>query len=192
MTLDQPAILVLLYGVIPMWLAAGFADWCCHRATDIETTTGAKESLIHLLMFFEVGGPLLAGIFLEINAGIILFMVVMFLVHEATALWDVAYATTARLVTPFEQHVHSFLEMMPLLAIACVVVAHWGQALSLIGLGSEHPRFTLSLKAHQLPIAYTATLFGAILLFELLPYLEELRRGIRANGGAWAPRRSSN
>lgn len=43
-----------------VWLVAGFADWLCHRASHIESTTGAKESLIHLLMFAEVGVPLLA------------------------------------------------------------------------------------------------------------------------------------
>jgi hypothetical protein len=52
-----------------------------------------------------------------VNAGIILLMIGSFLVHEATALWDVSYATTAREVTPIEQHVHSFLEMIPLMAI---------------------------------------------------------------------------
>jgi hypothetical protein len=184
---DQPAILILLYGVIPLWLGAGFADWCCHRASHIETTAGAKESLIHLLMFLEVGAPLLAGIFLEINAGTIVLMAAMFFLHEATALWDVTYATTARRVTPFEQHVHSFLELMPLLAIACILVTHWGQALALFGAGTEHARFTVELKATPLPAAYTVTLFSAIFFLEIVPYMEELVRGLRANGGAWVP-----
>jgi hypothetical protein len=184
----HPAILVLLFGVIPVWLAAGFADWCCHRATHIETTTGAKESAIHLLMFLEVGAPLLAGLFLEINAGTIIFMVAMFFLHEATALWDVTYATTVRRITPFEQHVHSFLELMPLLAITCILIAYWGQTMALLGVGNEEARFDISLKGHPLPPVYLATLFGAIFLFEVLPYLEELTRGLRANGGAWIPR----
>jgi hypothetical protein len=69
-----------------------------------------------LLMFAEVGVPLLAAMFLEVNALIIAAMIVTFFIHEATALWDVSYATTARTVTPIEQHVHSFLEMIPLMA----------------------------------------------------------------------------
>jgi hypothetical protein len=64
-------------------------------------------------MFAEIGLPLLAAMFLDINGLIIAFMIVMFLVHEATALWDVSYATTLRTVTPIEQHVHSFLEIIP-------------------------------------------------------------------------------
>ncbi len=176
----DPTLTILMYFVLPVWLAAGFADWLCHRATRIESTTGAKESVIHLLMFAEVGLPLLAAIFLEINAGIILLMIVAFFVHEATALWDVSYAVSGRKVTPFEQHVHSFLELVPLMAILLVVARHWTQFLALLGLGSEPARFGLTAKSEPLPVAYIAILFALILLFELLPYLEELWRGVRA------------
>jgi hypothetical protein len=48
---------------------AGFADYLCHRSSHIESTTSVKESLIHALMFAEVGIPLLSGIYLEINSG---------------------------------------------------------------------------------------------------------------------------
>jgi hypothetical protein len=60
----EPAVLVLLYFILPLWLAAGFADYLCHRASNIELTSGYKESLIHLLMFSEIAVPLLAAIFL--------------------------------------------------------------------------------------------------------------------------------
>jgi hypothetical protein len=119
--LSDPTALILMYFILPIWLVAGFADWLCHRASHIESTTGAKESLIHLLMFAEVGVPLLAGMFVDINALVIATMIVAFLVHEATALWDVNYATTARTITPTEQHVHSFLEMIPLMAMLSVI-----------------------------------------------------------------------
>lgn len=84
--LNDPMVLVLMYFVLPVWLVAGFADWLCHRATHIESTTGAKESLIHLLMFAEVGIPLLAAMFLEVNALVISVMMIVFLIHEATAI----------------------------------------------------------------------------------------------------------
>ncbi len=115
--LQDPAVLILMYFILPIWLLAGCADWLCHRTSHIETTTGAKESILHLLMFAEIGLPLLAAIFLEVNTGIIALMIVAFFIHEATALWDVSYAVTARDVTPIEQHVHSFLELVPLMAI---------------------------------------------------------------------------
>ncbi|WFP75430.1 diguanylate cyclase [Mesorhizobium sp. WSM4906] len=185
--LSDPVVVILMYFVLPVWLIAGFADWLCHRATHIESTTGAKESLIHLLMFVEVGIPLLAAMFLEVNALIIAVMMIVFLVHEATAIWDVRYATTACTVSPVEQHVHSFLEMIPLMGLVSVVSLHWGQFLALFGFGPERARFGLAWKEQQLPVAYIATVMTVILLFELLPYVEEFFRGLRANSGRLVP-----
>ncbi|RWL50272.1 MAG: diguanylate cyclase [Mesorhizobium sp.] len=185
--LADPMVLILMYFVLPVWLIAGFADWLCHRATHIESTTGAKESLIHLLMFAEVGIPLLAAMFLEVNALVIAVMIVAFFVHEATAMWDVRYATTARTVGPIEQHVHSFLEMIPLMGLVIVVALHWGQFLALFGAGSETARFDLTWKHQQLPVAYVAVVMIVIVLFELLPYVEEFFRGLRANSGRLVP-----
>jgi hypothetical protein len=178
--LADPTVIILMYFILPIWLVAGFADWLCHRASHIETTTGVKESIIHLLMFAEVGAPLLACLFLDINALIIALMIIAFFIHEATALWDVSYAVTAREVTPIEQHVHSFLEMIPLMAMLSVISLHWGQFLALFGLGAEIPQFALGWKPTSLPTAYVFSILAAIVLFELLPYLEEFVRGLRA------------
>jgi hypothetical protein len=84
--LSEPDVLILMYFVIPVWFAAGFADWLCHRSSNIETTSGIKESWIHIIMFAEVGIPLLAALFLEINAAVIALMIGMFVIHEATAM----------------------------------------------------------------------------------------------------------
>jgi hypothetical protein len=182
--LSDPAVLILLYFILPVWLAAGFADWLCHRAAHIETTSGAKESMLHLLMFAEIGVPLLAAIFLEINAGIIALMIVAFFLHEATFFWDLSYAITMREVSPIEQHVHSFLEMIPLMAILFVVSLHWGQFQALFGFGSETPRFGLAWKEEPLPASYVLSIMTAIVLFEIIPYIEEFFRGVRANKGS--------
>src|SRR6266567_4085037 len=48
--------------------------------------------------------PLLAAMFLNINALVIAIMIAAFFLHEATALWDASYATTARILTPIDQH----------------------------------------------------------------------------------------
>jgi hypothetical protein len=178
---SDPTILLLMYFVLPLWLAAGFADWLCHRASNIQNTSGVKESLIHLLMFIEVAIPILAAMFLEINAMIIVVMLAAFFAHEATALWDVSYATTVRTVSPIEQHVHSLLEVIPLLAICCVVSLHWGQFLALFGCGAETAILVFAWKCWSLPIWYVATIMTIVLLFELLPYVEEFVRCSRAN-----------
>lgn len=128
--------------------------------------------------------------FLDINAVIIATMLVAFLIHEATAMWDVRYATTARTVTPIEQHVHSFLEMIPLMGIIIVISLHWGQFLALFGFGSESARFNLVEKPEPLPVAYIVAMLGVILRFEFLPYIEEFVRGLRANAGKHLPERA--
>jgi hypothetical protein len=171
---------ILLYFVLPLWLLAGFADYLCHRASRIESTSGYRESLLHLLMLIEIGVPLLAAIFFEINALIIATMIAGFVVHQLTALWDTTYASHMRHITPVEQQVHSFLELMPLMAMLIVIILNWPQFLSLWGLGSEAGRYELALKRDPLPWTYVAGFLSAVLLFEILPYLEEFVRGLRS------------
>jgi hypothetical protein len=48
-------------------------------------------------------------------------------------------------------------------------------------------RFTLAWQPDKLPVAYVGMLLAAILLFELLPFIEEFLRGLRANAGALVP-----
>jgi hypothetical protein len=170
---------ILMYFVLPVWVAAGFADYLCHRATNIETTSGPKESLLHLLQFAEMAVPTLAAIFLEINALIILVMIACLILHEATAIWDVSYAYQLRTITPTEQHVHSFLEMLPLAGLLVIITLHAQQFLALFGLGNEIAVFTLRLKQPPLPWLYVTVMLSLVLLFDVLPYLEELVRGIR-------------
>jgi hypothetical protein len=177
--MSEAAVIVLLYFVLPLWLAAGFADYLCHRASRIQLTTGYKESLLHLLMFSEIAVPLLAAIFFEINAFVIAVMIVGFITHQLTALWDVAFASDKRQVSPIEQQIHSFLELLPLAGMLIVIILHWPQFLSLWGLGPETPRYSLALKAEPLPWTYVTGFLCAVLVFELLPYLEELIRGWR-------------
>src|SRR5258705_2763512 len=119
-----------MYFVLPVWLAAGFADWMCHRASRIEITSGPKESLIHLLMFVEVAIPITAAMSFEINSLVILVMIVFWAVHEATAVWDVSYAADKREVTPIEQYVHSYLGVLPLMSLLLVVALNWSQFLA--------------------------------------------------------------
>jgi len=131
---------VLMYFILPLWLCAGFADWLCHRASNIATTAGPKESLIHLLMLVEMAIPVTAAMTFEVNALILLLMIVCWVLHEATAVWDVFYAVERREVTPIEQWVHTYLGVIPLMSLVLVVVLNWQQFLALFGLGTAAPR----------------------------------------------------
>jgi len=170
----------LMYFIVPLWLAAGVADWICHRRAHIERTSGPKESLIHLLMLAEMGLPILAALFLEVNVAVFILMITCFFLHEITSLWDVAYASKTRTIPPIEQHIHSFLEMLPLMAISMMALMHWEQFTALFGFGGASADFSLTLKAVPLPRQYVVWLLCAVVVFELLPYGEELHRTWRS------------
>jgi hypothetical protein len=174
------------YFLIPIWTAAGIADWWCHRRTKIEQTTGAKETLLHLLMLLEAGIPVTAGLLLEINPPVLAVMIAAFFLHEATAMWDVTYAVTRREVRPIEQHVHSFLEMVPLNAVTLVSLLHWPELKALLGLRIAAPS-ALRLKQDPLAGGYIAGTLATMLLLEVLPYVEELARDWRAHPGQLVP-----
>ncbi|HYG90291.1 MAG TPA: hypothetical protein VD978_28995 [Azospirillum sp.] len=172
----------LMFFVLPLWITSGVADYLCHRATDIEHTTGSYESLLHLAMLVEMGVPTLAALLLEINSPVLALMVASFVLHEATALWDVSYAVGHRNVTPLEQHVHSFLEMLPLMALSFIAVLHWPEVMAMVGAGDRPADWSLRLKEDPLPTGYVVATLAAVVLFNALPYLEELWQDIRANG----------
>ena len=168
----------ILYCLIPLWIAVGFADWLCHRASDISRTAGAKESALHLLMLAEIGIPLLAGLFLEINALVLLIMFAGLLAHEATSLWDLHYAHGRRDISPIEQHVHSFQEIIPMILFALVCFLNWDQLAALLAWRSD-AEFSLEWKPNPLPAAYLATILSLTALFVWLPFAEEFLRALR-------------
>ena len=182
MQTDQILQTMLMYFVLPLWLAAGFSDYLCHRASHIERTSGWRESVLPLLQLVEMGIPVLAALFLEINAAIIVLMILCFFLHQATALWDLYYATARREVGPVEQHVHSFLEMVPLMGLLLVVALHWDQFIALFGWAPA--RFDFAFKPRPLPWMYVSAALSAAVLFEFLPYLEEFWRGWRSRRAA--------
>jgi len=167
---------ILQYFVVPVWIAAGFADWLCHRVTRIEKTSGSKESVLHLVMLAELGIPVCVALLLEINALILAFLIGAFVLHQLTALWDLRRAVGVRYISPIEQQVHSFLELMPLCAALLMVILHWPQFLALFGLGNEAADFSIRLKGAPLSWRYVIGVLGAVALFNLAPYLEELVR----------------
>ena len=166
----------LLYFIIPLWLVAGLADYLLHRQTKIENTSGIKESMLHAVQLGETGIAIVAGLLFEINALILLVMLVALVMHEATALWDTNYALHRRYVGAVEQHVHSFLEVLPLMAVSFVIILHWPQFIALVGLGPESPRFDLHFKSTPIPVSYLVSLSIAVVSFAVLPYAEELWR----------------
>jgi hypothetical protein len=161
--MQEPARLLLMYAVLPLWVAGGLADWLCHRATDIAHTSGLKENLLHLVMFAEIGIGMVAVAFLEIDGAVLLIVLAVFVLHELTVYWDLHYSTPLRDVGPFEQMVHSVLEILPLLSLALLAVIGWPQLHD----GSLHR------KSQPLPMTYLAAAGTLVVLFNGLPLLQE-------------------
>lgn len=170
----------LMYCLVPLWLLAGFADWYCHYRDRIEFSSGLLESIIHVLMMIEMGVALLAALFFEINALVILIGAIAFICHELTALWDVSFAMRHRAIAPIEQHIHSFLEIIPLMALSLMILLHWPQFLVLLGISSERADFSLHWRAQPLAHGYVAGLLLAVALLLIIPYAQELLRALAA------------
>jgi hypothetical protein len=175
----EPVWDVLAYVVLPLWVVCGFLDYLCHRATHVEQATGVRESLVHWLMLVEVSVPMLLAVFFRINALVIAVMLIALVAHEITGYYDLKVAMATRKVTAFEHQVHSALEILPLAAILLIMTLHWPQTLALFGAGTQAADFSLAPK--QIPrwgeIIPPGTAFIAL---AILPYLEELLRGFRA------------
>ena len=168
----HPAVVLLLYGVVPLWLLTAPADWACHRKSGIERSSGVRESTLHLLLAAQAGLPLLAALFLEVNALILGLALALLLAHEVTAYCDTRYASSRRRIGPLEQHVHSLMEGLPIAAVLLLAVAYWPQWLALFGLGKEAADFSWQLKNSPLPAAYLATV-AIVAACNALLYAEE-------------------
>jgi len=170
--------LVLGFVVLPLWIAAGLADYLCHRAARISQNSGTAESVLHLIQFLLIGLPVSLALILRANAGFFLLAGLFILLHHLVAYVDVRYADTTRKIAPREQMVHSCLEILPIAALLLLAVAQWDQALAAVGLGAEAPVFKP--QVYVMSAVYAAVILAAALLFNLLPYLEELTRCLRA------------
>lgn len=159
---------LLMYVLVPLWIAAGLVDWLCHRRTAIARTSGLRENAFHWALLAQGGLVLAAIALLEINAVVLLLAFAGFLAHELT--------------TYVEQMVHSFMELLPL-AILCLAAAmQWDQVAALFGDGE--PDFVLEPKAVPWPAGWLLATAGAVLLLNVLPMAEETARCIRGRAAA--------
>ena len=175
-----PLLWWLLGGVVfPAWLLSGLADYVLHARTDIAHTSGVHESVLHLLQTAEIGVPVLAFLFLEVNAGTLLLMFAGVLVHTHTSWRDVRYAAALRPIPPSEQYAHSFLNVLPWIALALVAVLHWPVVQALFD-PSIASRWMPSIRDPQFDTTIVVAVLAAALLFGVVPGLLEFVRTLAA------------
>jgi hypothetical protein len=170
---DMFSVDILLWGflgyvVFPLWLLSGVADYLCHARSDIAHTSGTHESVLHLLQTAEIGLPVLVFLFLTTNALTLALMTAGVVAHTATSWRDVTFAAPLRHISPGEQYVHSFLNVLPWIALALVAILHWPMVVAMFD-----PAIASDWKPHWRQPAFNgATLFvvlAASLLFGALP-----------------------
>lgn len=167
---------ILVYGVLPAWLLAGFADYLCHRAVRIEIWNGPSESILHWIMLAEVGVPLMLVLLFRNDALLFLIAAGCYVSHEITTHFDLKLANDTRDVSPFEQQVHSLLEMLPLTALLILAALHWEQAEAIFGVGPQAADWSLTFDPAPTPSQWLVLAVG-LFCFGLIPYGEELYRG---------------
>jgi hypothetical protein len=171
----------LLYVLMPLWTIPGFGDYLCHRRAKIESTSGTQESITHSLMMAAVAVPAVQALLFETNALTLVVGAGALAFHELVVIWDVAYAAPRRRVSVTEQHLHSFLEVLPFATLSFLLCLRADQTLAILGLSNVKPDFSLRFKAEPPPPAYIAGLFALITLSIGIPYAEELLRCMRVN-----------
>ncbi len=160
----------LLWGLYPAWLLAGAGDYLCHRASDIEHTSGTKESWLHLLQFLSLLIAFAIAVLMTLNAIVFAIAVALVVVHTVLAHVDVSYTDGRRYISPIEQLVHGFMDVLPPVAIALIGVMHWPE----IAAAPSAP--ILSLRP---PDIGRVLFVGSFAVLSGVPILEELARTCR-------------
>jgi hypothetical protein len=170
---------VILYGLLPLWGVAGFIDWICHRVTQVERTSGLKESLIHSLMGLQLGIPILLCLNFQINVLIILICALMWLMHELVAHYDVHYASPLRTISIWEVHVHNYMATVPLYLFMLILIINWDVTTKAVTLDWRGQFGFHRLSAPLGSASYLGAYLGFMAVFCVLPYIEENIRCLR-------------
>ena len=167
---------LLLYVFLPLWGLAGFVDWCCHRATKIETTSGIAESILHSIMGIQIAIPILLCLLFKVNVLTLVICLAVWVMHELVAHFDVHYAAQKRHISIWEMHAHSYLATLPLYMLSLIFILNWETVAKLVTFNWQGEfNFMLVEKAHG-GDSYLPVYLGFMTLFCVFPYMEELLR----------------
>lgn len=179
MDTTQLLINALLFVFLPLWGIVGFFDWCCHRATQIESTSGLKESLMHSVMGIQVGIPILMCLLFQVNVLVLLVCLFAWVLHEAVAHWDVHYASPRRFISIWEMHAHSYLATLPFYMLAMIFIINWPVALDLVQFNWAGQMSLTRVDNPHGGEGYLAFYLTFMVILCGLPYLEENLRCLR-------------
>jgi len=107
----------LAYGGYLLWLIAGCLDFVCHRRTRLPQTSGLRESALHLAQLALLGIAMTSGLALTIGPAVFAALVALVAAHALLGYLDTRQAYGRRDIRPFEQHLHSVLDLAPVAAL---------------------------------------------------------------------------
>ena len=122
-----------------------------------------------------------ASLFCRVNETVLAIMTASAVTHEAIVLWDVGYATRLRPPSATEQHIHSFLEVLPFTALAFQACLNPEDVAVLAGRGSRRPNWRLEPKPEPAALLGSAGATIAATLLLVVPHLEEFIRCYRVD-----------
>jgi hypothetical protein len=165
---------LLLWVLYPTWLLAGAVDYLCHRRTAIGRTSGATESWFHVAQFACLALVFAGAVFLQVSAMVFALLIAGVVIHSVLAFADVAYTDGKRYISPLEQHAHSYMDVIPLVAIALIGALNWPEMLD------RAQVFALRTDVDSAEFV----LLVSFLLLTGVPIIEELTRTLRARRSA--------
>ena len=170
---EMPTELWLAYCAYLVWLVAGLGDFIRHWHTDLPHTSGTAESAAHLVQLGLLGVAIVLGLAFEMGPAIALAMLGLVVAHAAVGYLDTRIAfSRRRVVSPAEQHIHSVLDMAPIVGLAWLLASTWPAAVA--------AGWPLQLRQPVLPVSlWLAVLVPATVLC-VVPALLEFRAAWRA------------
>jgi len=161
------------YGGYLAWLLAGSGDFFCHRRTHLATTSGIAESAAHLVQLALLALAIVLGLALRPSVGLLVSLGVLVVMHAIVGYVDTRTAfSKGRVILPVEQHLHSILDMAPIIGYAVYAAWAWPEASAggaAFGLRDPPPG----------PAGWAMVLLPAIVLC-VLPALLEFRSAWKA------------
>jgi hypothetical protein len=163
------------------WLVCGLCDFIAHWRTDLAHTSGVAESAAHLVQLALLGVAVVLGLGFEAGQGSIALLLAIVFAHAVVGYVDTRIAFAApRVVSPFEQHIHSVLDMAPWVALAWLTASTWPAA--------ADAGWPLRMRQPTPPPAWWIAVLAPAIVLCVAPALFEFRAAWRVRGGVPARR----
>ncbi len=153
-----------------LWLAAGAMDFRLHRASNIEATSGLRESRLHLVQIGILGLATVLWLCFRASPSLLAVLLALVSLHAITGYWDTRVAYPTRAIRPVEQHVHSILDLAPWIAVG---VVYWSMPDNQGG---------AALTFEPAPLDIWLFAIAPALILTVLPALVEFRRCLSYRG----------